>query len=96
LPKGALSQSPTYSLTFTHCPLTTESSSVQGLELLLASASTLQLRYCKPEMTERAAVALLPLHLPGTTIKSHQPFGLMEANQLKQKKDFTAQLSHHL
>lgn len=47
-------------------------------------------------MTEQAAVALLPLHLPDTIIKSHQRFDKMVANQLQQKKDFTAQLSHDL
>lgn len=87
---------PTYTLTSTHCPLTTDSSSVQGPEFSLASVSKLQLRYCGPEMTEQAAVALLPLHLPDTIIKSHQRFDIMEANQLQQKKDFIAQLSHDL
>lgn len=43
-------------------------------------------------MIEQADVALLPLHLPDTIIKSHQPFNIMEANQLQQK-DFAAQLS---
>lgn len=44
-------------------------------------------------MIEQAAVALLPVHLPDAMIKSHQPFNIMEANQVQQK-DFAAQLSH--
>lgn len=72
--------------------LSTDSSRVQGSEFSLATASKLQPRYCGPEMIEQAAVALLPLHLPDTIITSHQPFNIMEANQLQQK-DFTAQLS---
>lgn len=47
-------------------------------------------------MREQAVVALLPTHLPDTIMKSHQPFDIMEANQLQQNKDFTAQLSHDL
>lgn len=47
-------------------------------------------------MTLQVAVVLLPLHLLCTMIKSQQPLDIMEANQLQQKKDFTAQLSHDL
>lgn len=90
LPSGAQSQSHSQPGMYT---LSTDSSSVQGSEFSLASVNKLQPRYCGPEMIKYAAVALLPLHLPDAMIKSHQPFNIMEANQLQQK-DFAAQLSH--
>lgn len=81
--------SPTHTLAYT---LSTDTSSVWGSELSLPSANKLQPTYCGPEMIEQAAVARLPLHLLDTIIKSHQPFNIMEANQLQQK-DFAAPLS---